>query len=161
MPSVPSDALELLEDERIEAFGMLIEAHNELQNAMSRAIETDTDVRVAWLGVLIRLARSPDQRLRMSELARDMTMSTSGLTRLVDRVEAAGHVRREACPDDRRGLHAVLTPEGHAVIAAAAPRHLEDLERYLAGALADDELAELTRLLQKVRNHIRDLGGHG
>lgn len=149
-----ADPMTVLEDPRIEAFGMLIETHNELHNAVTRRLEARS-LPVAWLGVLVRLARSPGQRLRMSELAQDMTMSTSGLTRLIDRIESAGHVRREACPNDRRGLLAVLTPEGRAVAAEAAPDHVADLEQLLASPLRADELAELTRLLQVVRDHIR------
>lgn len=144
-----------LEDPGVEAFGMLIEAHNELMNAVSKRLDEEMLVPVPWLGVLIRLARSPDERLRMTRLARDMTMSTSGLTRLIDRVEAAGHVRRESCPEDRRGLRAVLTPEGREIVARAAPLHVADLERLLAAPLADGELAQLTDLLRRVRDHVR------
>ena len=149
-----NDDLQALDDPLVEAFGMFLETHNELLHAVARPLEKQ-DLAVPWLGVLIRLARSPEQRLRMSQLARDMTISTSGLTRLIDRIERAGHVRREACSEDRRGLHAVLTPEGLAVVAEAAPTHLEDLRVILGNALDDDELAQLTGLLRKVRDHIR------
>lgn len=155
-PMAPDDVAARLDDPRIEAFGMLIEAHNELVGATQRGLEASAAVPVPWLGVLIRLARSPGQRLRMSQLARDMTMSTSGLTRLVDRIEASGHVRREACPEDRRGLHAVLTDEGRAVLARATPCHLDDLERYLGGAFTGAELEQLTGLLRTLRDHVRD-----
>jgi MarR family transcriptional regulator, 2-MHQ and catechol-resistance regulon repressor len=144
-----------LDDPRIEAFGMLVEAHNEVVHVVQRNLEEAAAVPVPWLGVLIRLARSPGQRLRMSELARDMTMSTSGLTRLVDRIEASGHVRREACPEDRRGMHAVLTDEGRAVLARATPCHLADLERYVARAFDEGELVQLTSLLRTLRDHVR------
>ena len=152
---LPTDVLATLDDPRIEAFGMLIETHNELQNVVAQQVEGEVAISVPWMGVLIRLARSPEQRLRMTELARDMTMSTSGLTRLIDRVERAGHVRREPCPNDRRGLHAVLTPAGLDVVAATSARHVEDLDRYLAAPLTDDELRQLTDLLRTVRDHIR------
>ena len=69
-----------------------------------RDLDAAAGLPVGWLSVLIRLARSPGERLRMTVLARDMTMSTSGLTRLIDRMEAEGMVAREACAEDRRGL---------------------------------------------------------
>lgn len=153
--------LHLLEDPGIEAFGMLLEAHNELSNAVGRRLDEETLVPVPWLGVLVRLARSPDQRLRMTHLATEMTMSTSGLTRLIDRVEAAGHVRREACREDRRGLLAVLTPEGRAVVARAAPKHVVDLETLLTDPLSEEQLAQLTDLLRTVRDHVRSLDSSG
>lgn len=147
----------VLEDPRVEAFGMLLETHNELVNEMTRRLDV-AQLPVPWLGVLIRLARSPGQRLRMSQLAHDMTMSTSGLTRLIDRIEATGHVRREACPEDRRGLWAVLTDEGHAVVTRVAPAHVEDLH-VLFGALDAAEIEQLTGLLRRVRDHVRELPG--
>ena len=137
---------------------MLLETHNELHGALQRNLDSGAGLPVGWMSVLIRLARSPEQRLRMTELARDMTMSTSGLTRLVDRMEAGGVVRREACPEDRRGLHAVLTEEGRALLASTTPCHVADLERLLGGALDERELAQLTDLLRRVRNHVREVG---
>lgn len=159
MPSSPADPnpLDVLDDPRVEAFGMLVETNNELVAATTRRLARTNAPPVPWLGVLIRLARSPGQRLRMTELAHDMTMSTSGLTRLVDRVEAAGHVEREPCPDDRRGLWAVLTPAGLDVVAAVAPGHVADLDELLQDALGGADLASLTDLLRRVRDHIRGM----
>ena len=153
----PDAAVAALDDPRVEAFGMLVETHNELNTALTKRLASTDAPPVPWLGVLIRLARTPGQRLRMSEPARQTTMSNSGLTRLVDRVEAAGHVEREACPEDRRGLWAVLTPDGLDVVMAAAPGHLADLDSLLAGALALDDLVDLTDLLRRVRDHIRGM----
>ena len=149
------DPTAALDDPRIEAWGMLIEAHNELHNAIGHRLEAELGVPIPWMGVLVRLARSPGQRLRMTELARDMTISTSGLTRLVDRIEQAGHVRRESCPNDRRGFNAVLTPAGRRMVAKATPKHLADLDRYLAAPLSPAELEQLTDLLRRVRDHVR------
>ena len=159
MPVIPEPdaAVAAFDDPRVEAFGMFVETHNELVTTLTRRLAATDAPPVPWLGVLIRLARTPGQRLRMSELARDMTMSTSGLTRLVDRVEAAGHVVREACPEDRRGLWAVLTPEGLDVVMQAAPGHLADLDELLHDALGDDDLVTLTDLLRRVRDHIRGM----
>lgn len=151
MPSLD----DLLDDPNIETFGMLVEAHNEVLHLTQRHLESSAEVPVAWLGVLLRLARSPGQRLRMSELARDMTMSTSGLTRLIDRIEAAGHVRRESCPEDRRGFHAALTDEGRAVLERAVPCHVADLGRTIGEALAPGDRTELVRLLRQLRDHVR------
>ena len=153
-----TDPAEHLDDPRIEAYGMLVEAHNELHNALQRNLDAQARVPLGWLSVLIRLARSPDSRLRLTVLARDMTMSTSGLTRLIDRMEAEGVVQREACPEDRRGMLAVLTEQGRSLLAVTAPCHVADLEELLGGALDGDELHELTDLLRRVRDHVRVVG---
>lgn len=155
----PADLALHLDDPRIEAVGMLLETHNEVHDELQRRAEADHEIPVAWLGVLIALARSPEQRLRMTQLARDLTMSTSGLTRLIDRIEAAGHVCREACPEDRRGLWAVLTDDGRRLLAKVTPAHLEDVDELVAVPLDDDELRQLTDLLRRVRDHVRERTG--
>lgn len=152
----PRDELTVLDDPGVDAFGMLIEAHNELNHAVTRRL-SDVEVPVPWLGVLIRLARTPDRRLRMAQLAKEMTMSTSGLTRLIDRLEDAGFVSREACPEDRRGTWAVLTPAGMELMATVAPGHVQDLRELLADALSKRELTALTDLLRTVRDHVRSV----
>src|SRR5215218_3087288 len=114
---------------------MLLEAHAAVVAAVNRDLEEQSGMPVGWFEVLIRLARTPGQRLRMSELAGQVSLSTSGLTRLVDRVEAAGYIRREACPSDRRGAFAVLTPAGEDALLRSLPAHLDSLERHVAAPL--------------------------
>ncbi len=162
MARIPAHAssVDSLDDPRVDAFGMLVETHNELTAAITKRLAATDAPPVPWLGVLLRLARTPGQRLRMSALARDMTMSTSGLTRLIDRVEAAGHVERERCPEDRRGLWASLTPEGLAVVMAAVPGHIDDLDDLFTAALSADELLAMTDLLRRVRDHVRGFASH-
>lgn len=65
-----------------------------------------------WYDVLIALKQAPEQRLRLSELADALLVNRTNVTRLVDRLETAGLIRREACQDDRRGAFAVLTKAG-------------------------------------------------
>jgi MarR family transcriptional regulator, 2-MHQ and catechol-resistance regulon repressor len=140
------------DDSRITAFGLLHEAHRAVMSAVSADLAGATDVPTAEFEVLIRLSRSPGQRLRLTELANQVRLSTSGLSRLVDRVEAAGLVRREACPSDRRGSFAVLTEKGEAALEQALPPHLESLERHVVAPLGPEELATLEGLLRRLRD---------
>jgi len=80
------------DDPRITAFGMLLEAHAAVVTQVNRDLEATSGIPITWMEVLLRLARSPGHRLRMAELARQVGLSTSGLTRLIDRVEHAGYV---------------------------------------------------------------------
>jgi DNA-binding MarR family transcriptional regulator len=139
------------DDPLITTFGMLIEAHAAVLADVSRDLEAISGVPLAWFEVMLRLARSPDHQLRMAELARQVSLSTSGLTRLVDRVEEAGYVERQSCPGDRRGAFAVLTPDGQDVLRRSLPRHLETLERRVASPLGADA-AQLTELLRTLRD---------
>jgi DNA-binding MarR family transcriptional regulator len=145
---VPKDPWD---DDRITTFGMLLEAHAAVMSQVGRDLEASIGVPVLWFEVLLRLARTPDHRLRMAELARQVGLSTSGLTRLVDRIEEAGYVARQACPDDRRGANAVLTDEGERLLRQAVPAHLESIGAHVTGPLGKD-VDRFRELLQTVRD---------
>ena len=140
------------DDPRITAFGLLLEAHDAVLGAVAADLARTSHLPAPEFEVLLRLSRSPGQRLRLTELANQVRLSTSGLSRLVDRVEGAALVRREACPTDRRGAYAVLTEEGEAALAAALPSHLESLERNVVAPLGPEDLATLQGLLRRLRD---------
>lgn len=108
-----------------------------------------------WYDVLWGLERAPGQRLRMSELADKVVVSRSNLTRLADRLEAAGLIARERSEDDRRGAYAVLTEAGRAMrkrmwpVYQAAIREL--FERHLEEADAQAMGQALRRILDETR----------
>jgi DNA-binding MarR family transcriptional regulator len=139
------------DDPLITAFGMLLEAHAAVLADVSRDLEAIAGMPLPWFEVLLRLARSPEHQLRMAELAHQVGLSTSGLTRLVDRVEEAGYVERQSCPNDRRGAFAVLTATGQEVLRASLPEHLVSLERRVAAPLGADA-TRLTDLLRTLRD---------
>lgn len=143
------------DDERITAFGMLLEAYAAVVGNVSRDLGTTSDLALSSFGILVRLARSPGRRLRMTELAAQAALSTSGLTRLVDRLEAADLIHREDCTSDRRSSLAVLTDRGADVLTKALPAHLESLDRNLAVPLGPDGLGQLITTLEGLRNHAR------
>lgn len=140
------------DDWRITAFGMLLEAHAALVSVVGRELEAATGLSIGWFEILIRLARSPDQRLRMSELASQAALSTSGLTRLVDRMEEAKLISREACPSDRRGAFAVLTEAGACALDSALPAHLDSLDRHVVRPLGTAPAQDLARMLETLRD---------
>lgn len=140
------------DDDRITAFGMLLEAHAAVTQVVNRDLDTTAGMPLVWCEVLIRLSRSPDQQLRMSDLADQVGLSHSGLTRLVDRLIEAGMVRRQACPEDRRGSFAVLTDTGASALDAALEDHLESIERHLTGPLGREGTHTLIDLLRTVRD---------
>jgi MarR family 2-MHQ and catechol resistance regulon transcriptional repressor len=104
--------------------------------------------------VLMRLARSPGQRLRMTDLAGQTTLSTSGVTRVVDRMERGGLVRREACASDRRSSYAVITDAGKERIDGVLPGHLELVQRWFVGLLTEEQLEQLQQSLRTIRDTV-------
>lgn len=140
----------LLDDERLTTLGLLIETNAGLASVWGPELES-FGLTGSTFEVMLRLARSPGRRLRMSELSAQCALTSSGLTRLVDRLETAGAVVREPCATDRRGFYAVLTDAGRDQVLAALPAHLATIERTLTGVLDPDELDALQRALRKVR----------
>ena len=105
---------------------------------------------LASYDVLVQLVEAPEHRLRMTELAQRVLLSRSGLTRLVDRLEREGLVRRDPCDSDARGMFAVITDEGYTRLREATPTHLSGVSRYVVGQLEPEELAQLGRIMTHI-----------
>jgi DNA-binding MarR family transcriptional regulator len=84
---------------------------------------------LTWYDVLWPLQRADDRRLRMNELAQEVVLSRTGLVRLVDRIAAAGLLRREPVPEDGRGSYAVITKEGAATLRRMWPVYRSHIQR--------------------------------
>src|SRR6266540_930597 len=98
----------LFDDERITAVGLLAEAYTALSTRFAAQI-AEHGLSLVEFEVLVRLARSANHQLRMTDLAAQTSLSTSGITRVVDRMERTGLVCRRACPHDRRSSYTVVT----------------------------------------------------
>jgi MarR family transcriptional regulator, 2-MHQ and catechol-resistance regulon repressor len=143
-----------LDDPRLTAMGLLAEVTSGLVTLLLPQLGAH-GLSTVEFEVLLRLGRSPESRLRMSDLAAQTSLSTSGVTRVVDRLERDGLVRREACPDDRRGYFAVLTDEGATRLSAVLPGHLALVEEWFTGRLDRTSLTALTDALRVVRDAVR------
>ena len=141
------------DDPRITAVGLFVEAYSGLAARFAAQFE-EHGLSTVEFEVLTRLARSPGQWLRMTDLAAQTSLSTSGVTRVVDRMERDGLIQREACPNDRRSSHAVITRSGLARLAETLPGHLQLIEEWFTGQLSPEELAALLAALRKVRDAV-------
>src|SRR4051794_15943622 len=104
-----------------------------------------------WHDVLATLRRPrPPFRMRPTDPTATMMLTSSGTTKRLDKLEAAGLIAREPDPSDRRGTLIALTDEGRRVIDATTPDHLAN-ERRLLAALSADEQRRLAGLLRKLR----------
>jgi MarR family transcriptional regulator, 2-MHQ and catechol-resistance regulon repressor len=143
--------LRMIEDERISAFGMLVEANARLTRTFSEHLEDQVGIPLVYFEVLLRIERSADQQLAMGDLATQISITTGGVTRLVDRMEKVGLVERRPCPTDRRVNFLGVTSEGIAKLEAALTVHLDDLESEFASRLSEKELGNLVSVLNKLR----------
>jgi DNA-binding MarR family transcriptional regulator len=135
---------------KMAAWRAFLEAHARILEVLARELREEESLPLAWYDVLVQLQEAPDGRLRMQELAEAVLLSKSGLTRLVDRMERMGLVRRAACPDDRRGILAELTEAGLDTLRRTSSTHLRGVEEHFASHLTDEEAAVLARLLGRL-----------
>ncbi len=137
-------------DERVLLYGLLTETNARLSRDFATALEAECGLPLAWFDVLLRLRRSDEGRLKMSQMADAIVHSTGGTTRLVDRLEEAGLVTRQSCPNDRRAVYVAITPKGNGRLDEALAVHLGFLDRQLAARLSEDERVALSALLAKL-----------
>ena len=131
-------APEPLTPAQLDDWRALINAHALVLERTEAALARADLPPLGWYDVLWSVYRAPGRRMRMHELARAVVMSRSGLTRLVDRLEAAGCLRREACANDGRGLDVTLTDEGDATLRRMWPVYGGAVREHFAHHLRDD-----------------------
>jgi DNA-binding MarR family transcriptional regulator len=147
-PSVrrPSSA----DDPTLDVWRAFIQTHARLIHKLDEELQAAHGVSLAEYDALLQLANAPDRRLRMSALADRVLLSRSGITRLVDRLEADGMVERAACPTDARGSMASITHLGVARLRAASKTHLDGVRRYFLDVIAAEDQAVMQRSLERV-----------
>lgn len=142
----------LIADERISAYGRLVEAQRTLHRAFDRSLRAHAGISAVWYEALLRVARSADGQVPINELGMAMQLTSGGATRLVDRLEGEGYLERVACPTDRRVSWARLTDDGMDKLLEATGIHLQDLEEHFTSKLASDEMDALTDILRRLRS---------
>jgi DNA-binding MarR family transcriptional regulator len=151
-PAEPAARQPAASDWRIGVWRAFLRAHAGITRELERELTTQAGLPLAWYDVLLQLAEAPGRRLRMAELADRVLLSRSGLTRLVDRLQAEGLVCREPSPDDARGTFTVLTEAGFTALRRAAPVHLAGINRHWLAHFDDDELRQLRELLRRLED---------
>jgi DNA-binding MarR family transcriptional regulator len=139
-----------IDELRLAAWRAFINAHASVIERIEAELAQERQLPLTSYDVLVALAESPERRLRMHELADRIVLSRSGLTRMVDRLEAEGLLRRERSGSDRRGAYAVLTEGGHMALDAARPIYARGINTFFAGKLSDAEIRTITEALVRV-----------
>jgi DNA-binding MarR family transcriptional regulator len=128
----------------------LANAHAALERAFNQELQAAGRITVTDFEVLRRLADAPDGRMRRIDLAHAAGVTPSGITRLLDGLEAAGLVGRHDCTQDHRVTYAVITDSGRGVLRTTAESHLAGLVALFAERFTPHELDQLVTLLGRL-----------
>ncbi|RSM53747.1 MarR family transcriptional regulator [Actinoplanes sp. ATCC 53533] len=145
-------AKEAADHELIVGFGRLLGAANRLEHLLGRAVEQESGISHLMFEVLLILARAGGDGLPMKAIGRAQVLTTGGVTRLVDRMAAAGLVERADDPGDRRGRLVRLTPLGEETAVRAATVHVANIQRFFLDPLPPthrDRFMDDLRLLSR------------
>ena len=142
--------------ERLRAWQLYFETSLALNHVLEAEFERDTELTFPTYDVLIHIEDDPEG-LRMNQLAERILYSKSGLTRVVDRLERDGYVRRVRPDNDRRSIFVVLTDEGRRAMEEARRHHRNSIEEHFARLLTDADIKALNRAFAKLREHARPL----
>jgi len=146
MPDVP-------DDKTLAAWRGLLVAHAKVIRRLEADMLEQHDLPISWFDVLGRLKQTPDGRLRMHELEEVSVFTRSGMTRLADRLESAGLVRRERSPEDRRGVYLVITAAGRAKIDEVWPDHAASIQKHFGKHLNAGDAESLRTLTDRILEH--------
>ncbi len=135
----------------LAAWRALLKTHALLVDLIDRDLAAAKRLPLSSYDVLIELYEAPERRLRLHELAERVVLSRSGLTRLVDRLEAEGYLTRAPSKTDRRGAYAVLTEQGLEALRGAWPVYAQGIARYFAQWLTPEEAQVFRAALERMQ----------
>ncbi|GHC88683.1 MarR family transcriptional regulator [Nocardiopsis terrae] len=130
-----------------------------IYDELERDLRTRDGFSLIEYGILAHLSEAPRQRMRMRVLAETVIVSRSRLSHQIARLEREGHVRREHCEDDRRGLWAVLTERGASALDRAAPGHAARVRSLMFDRLSDSQVDQLRGIVDTLGGGRPEQGG--
>jgi DNA-binding MarR family transcriptional regulator len=142
--------------ERLRAWRLFFESALALLDVLDAELEQAVGIPQRWYDVLVHLEESP-HGIPMNELAERILYSKSGFTRVVDRMQEAGLVRRDRLENDRRTIPIVLTDKGTKTLERARRHHRDGIQRHFSQHLTNTDIKALTRALEKISTHARPL----
>jgi DNA-binding MarR family transcriptional regulator len=144
-----------LDTEQLGAYFALMEVSSLLQYAVDEHLRADGDLSYVQFQILARLTDAPDGQLRMTDLADGVVYSRSGLTYQAGLLDKRGLITRAPSPDDERSVLVTVTAAGRELVARVLPGHVASVHRLLFEPMADGDLAALSDILGRVRDHMR------
>ena len=152
--TLPTGEPRWLDAEEQKAWRAWLYSAQLLLDRLDRDLTHRTGISHAYYEILVALSETPEQMMRMSELADRCLSSRSRLSHAVSRLEERGWVRRQVCAEDGRGQLAVLTEEGFAALDAAAPVHVESVRTHLFDQLTPEQVENMRDLGETLLEHL-------
>lgn len=137
-------------DPKLAALRSLRRARFTLRDRLEAALRADDLPPLAWYDVLAALEEADERGLRPRDLAFEVGLTPSGLTRLLDRITAAGLVERSVCDTDRRGFTVTLTAAGRETLALMRPVYMRELDAGFGRIVSDEEAEQMSAVLDRV-----------
>jgi DNA-binding MarR family transcriptional regulator len=119
---------------------------------LERELQREIGIPLTFFEVMLRLARTPGDGVALNALAGQVSFSSGGFSRLVDRIEERGLVERRPCPTNRRSTLVALTGDGRRALRRAFQLHAEGLQQLLIDQTSEDELRTLAQAMRRVRD---------
>lgn len=137
-------------DPRLATWRLMLLSFARLSRRLDEQLRAEHDLTLPEYEALLRIAESPGGRLRMSQLATEVELSKSGVTRLIDRLVGDGFVERCQCSHDARGAEAVLTSHGKDRLRAALDTYLQGLDQFLVDPIEPADRVALERAMTAI-----------
>jgi DNA-binding MarR family transcriptional regulator len=137
-------------DTVVRAWARLQRAQQATLTEVDRALKAEQLPSLDWYDVLLELERSGEAGLRPFELERELLLAQSNLSRLIDRMAAAGYVARAACDEDGRGRRLSLTEAGAQMRRRMWPVYARSIQAAVGDKLEAAEAETLAELLGKL-----------
>ena len=135
---------------QMEAFREVMRAEDALRRLLDWELRQERGLSLSEYVVLLALRYAPGGSLPLGALCGEVQLTRSGVTRLVDRMEAAGTVERKAAPTDRRTVRAAITEQGRDELRKAWSVHRRGIDQHFGAYFSDAEAATLRELLRRV-----------
>ncbi len=133
------------------AFGTLLSAYRSVERVLKTELKRRSGMSHTWFDALIRIALTPEKAITMGELCALTSLSSGGMTRLIDRLVEAGYVERRGSSADRRVQLAAITASGAKALDAAALVHSANIREHFTGKLSARELETFLSMLDRIR----------
>src|SRR5664279_1807998 len=131
------------------AWMAFLRTHARLWDQVETQMRQDSGLTMPRYDVLMQLDAAGG-RLGLGELAAGIVLSPSGLSKLLDRMESSGLLRREPDPRDARSTFAKITPQGRSLVRRARKTHHAWLQQAFGDALDDRDVSDLARVMDRI-----------